>query len=113
MKIISFSENKDLEKRVAVTPEIVKKYNSIGFEIFLPKGYATHLGFNDNDYISQGAKVLDSEKDLIKDSDIALQLNLPADDKLSYFKENQILIGVLNPYFNKDKLENLSKKKNK
>ena len=26
-------------------------------------------------------------------------------------KENQILIGVLNPYDNKEKLENLAKKK--
>ena len=111
MKIISFSENKDLEKRVAITPEIVKKYNSIGFEIFLPKGYASHLGFSDEEYISQGVKFLDNEKDLIKDSDIIVQLNLPDDDKLSYFKENQILVGILNPYSNKDKLENLSKKK--
>ena len=111
MKIISFSENKDLEKRVAITPEIIKKYNSIGFEISLPKGYASHLGFSDEEYMSQGVKFLDNEKDLIKDSDIIVQLNLPDDDKLSYFKENQILVGILNPYSNKDKLENLSKKK--
>ena len=33
------------------------------------------------------------------------------DDKSSIIKENQILIGVLNPYDNKDKLESLAKKK--
>ena len=31
---------------------------------------------------------------------------------LSYFKENQILIGVLNPYLNKNKLDELNKKIN-
>ena len=42
MKIISLSENKDIEKRVAITPEIVKKYSSLGFEVSLPKNYASH-----------------------------------------------------------------------
>ncbi len=111
MKIISLLENKNVEKRIAITPEIVKKYISIGFEVFLPKDYGSHLGFDDKQYLSQGVKILESEKDLINNADIAVQLNLPSDDKLSYFKDNQILIGVLNPYLNKDKLENLSKKK--
>ena len=31
--------------------------------------------------------------------------------KFQFIKENQTLIGVLNPYENKDKLKNLSKKK--
>ena len=34
-----------------------------------------------------------------------------SDDKISNIKENQTLIGVLNPYNNKEKLENLVKKK--
>ena len=34
-----------------------------------------------------------------------------SDDKISHFKENQTLIGVLDPYKNKEKLENLSKNK--
>ena len=111
MKIISLSENKDLEKRVAVTPEIVKKYSLLGFEVSLPKNYASHLGFTDELYKSQGAKIVDNEDEIIQKSDIILQLGLPSDDKLSKLKENQNLIGVLNPYLNKDKLENLSKKK--
>ena len=38
MKIVSLSENKSIEKRVAITPEIAKKYITSGFEVFLPKG---------------------------------------------------------------------------
>ena len=34
-----------------------------------------------------------------------------SDDKISLIKENQTIIGVLNPYNNKEKLEKLSKKK--
>ena len=111
MKIVSLSENRDLEKRVAITPETAKKYTSIGFEVFLPENYGLHLGFNDEEYISQGVNIINDEKDLIQRSDIIVQIGLPSDEKLSNFKENQNLIGVLNPYINKDRLDNLNKKK--
>ena len=35
MKVGSILENQNLEKRIAITPEIIKKYTSLGFEIFL------------------------------------------------------------------------------
>mgnify|MGYP001260481038 FL=1 len=111
MKIVSLLENKDIEKRVAITPEIVKKYISIGFDVSLPKDYGSHLGFNNDEYKSQGANIIENEKDLINSSDVIVQLNLPSDDKLSLFRENQSLIGVLNPFMNKEKLNNLSNKK--
>ena len=111
MKIVSLSENKNIEKRVAITPETAKKYISNGFEVSLPSNYASHLGFSNESFKLQGVKILESEKDIINNSDIIVQLGLPNDDKLALFKENQTLIGVLNPFSNKEKLENLSKKK--
>ena len=44
---------------------------------------------------------------------IFLQLGIPDDEKLSLLKENQILIGALNPYLNKEKISNLIKKNKK
>ena len=35
------------ETRVAITPEIAKKYISAGFKISLSKNYGNHLGFTD------------------------------------------------------------------
>ena len=80
-------------------------------EVNLPKNYGVSLGFNDDQYISQGVKILDNEKDLLENADIIVQLGLPSDEKLSLLKENQNLIGVLNPFLNKEKLDNLQKKK--
>ena len=37
MRIVSISENKEFERRIAITPEIAKKYLSAGFEICLSK----------------------------------------------------------------------------
>jgi NAD(P) transhydrogenase subunit alpha len=111
MKIVSIAEDKKIEKRISITPEIAKKYISNGFEISLPKNYGEHLGFIDEDYKSQGVNIIEDEKELIQSSDIIIQLGLLSDDKLSYLKENQILIGVLNPFVNKEKLDILIKKK--
>ena len=111
MKIASISEDKNIEKRVSITPEIAKKYLSNGFEVFLSKNYGDHLGFSDQEYESLGVKLAENNKEVIKDSDIVIQLGLPTDENLLYFQENQILIGVFNPYSNKNKLDELNKKK--
>ena len=111
MKIGSILENQSLEKRIAVTPEIVKKYLSLGFEIFLSKDYGLHLGINDKEYLDVGAKISNDEKEILNNSDIIIQLGMFSEEKSSLFKENQNLIGVFNPYENKNKIENLSKKK--
>ena len=111
MKIGSILENQSIEKRIAITPEVVKKYISLGFEICLIKNYGIHLGINDENYLNVGAKISEDEKEILKSSDIIVQLGMLSDEKSSLIKENQIIVGVLNPYINKEKLENLAKKK--
>ena len=110
MKIVSVSENKKTEKRIAITPDVAKKYINLGFKLSLPENYALHLGINDNEFKEIGVNIEKDEKKLITSSDIIVQLGLLSDDKLSLIKDNQTLVGILNPYNNKEKLENLKKK---
>ena len=37
MKIVSILEDQNIEKRIAITPEIAKKYISFGFDVSLQK----------------------------------------------------------------------------
>ena len=111
MLIGSIKENQSVEKRVAITPEIVKKYLSLGFEVCLSENYGTHLGIKDDEYLKLGAKILNNENEVLNSSDIIVQLSLLSDDKFSEIKENKTFIGVLNPYDNKEKLKSLVKKK--
>ena len=39
MRIGSITENKDFEKRIAITPEIVKKYINLGFEVSINENW--------------------------------------------------------------------------
>jgi len=111
MNIVSLPENKQLEKRLAITPEITKKYIDLGFTLFLPNNYGSHLGFDDKDYKILGVNFLDSEKDIIDKADIIIQLGIPEDKNLLLLKENQTLVGSLNFFSNKEKLDNLKSKK--
>jgi len=111
MNLGSISENRDIEKRIAITPEISKKYISLGLNLSLPNNYGSFLGFSDDQYKSLGVNFVENEDEIIKNSDIIIQLGLLNDEKLSLLKENQTLIGSLNTFLNKEKLENLSSKK--
>ena len=111
MKIGSTLENQKIEKRIAITPEIAKKYISLGFDVQLSKNYGTHLGITDDEYKKIGVNFLSDDKEIIKLSNIIVQLGLLSDDKSSLLQEDQTLIGVLNPYDNKEKLEVLKNKK--
>ena len=111
MKIASILENLKIEKRIAITPEIAKKYISLGFEVSLSENYGTYLGIKDDKYKELGVSILKDEKEIITSADIIVQLGLLDDEKSSLLKENQTFIGVLNPYENKDKIDNLVKKK--
>ena len=110
MIISSNSENKEIEKRIAITPEITKKYINLGFEVQLIKNYGTHLGFNDSQFKEVGAKIINDEKELLNNSDIIIQLDLLKESQLSMMKENQTLIGTFNAYENKDEIQKFSSK---
>ncbi len=111
MRIASVTENHKIEKRIAITPEIAKKYINLNFEVSLSENYGKHLGIKDEEYSKLGVKIFKDEKEVIDAADIIVQLGLLSDDKKDLLKEDQTFIGVLNPYDNKEKIDQLVKKK--
>ena len=110
MKIGSIIENISTERRVAITPDVAKKFIDNGFEINLQTGYAAHLGFEDKEYRDLNVNILESEKSVVENSDILAQLNLPSKSNLENVIQNKIIIGILNPYQNKNELSKLVEK---
>ena len=109
MIIGSVSENINLEKRVAITPDIIKKYKSLGFEIYLTKDYASHIGIKDEEYETEGANIK-SIDEVLSNANAILQMNILNDESLNKLKKDQILVGVLNPYSNEKKLKEITSK---
>ena len=65
MIIGSISENLNLEQRVAITPDIVKRYKSLGLQVYLSKDYATHLGIEDSIFNNLGANLISDAREII------------------------------------------------
>ena len=110
MIIGSILENRNIEQRISITPEVVKKYKSLGLDVHLTKDYGLHLGITNKDYENEGVKILNSDEEVILNSNVILQMNLPADDNLNKLNKDQILIGVLNPYLNEKKIKEITSK---
>ena len=112
MRIVSILENQKIEKRIAITPDVAKKYIDLGFELSLSENYGEHLGISDNIYKDCGASISKDDKEIIINSDLIVQLGLLSDDNLQLLKQNQNIVGILNPHLNNEKLKNLAKKIN-
>tara|TARA_Y100000590_G_scaffold50220_1_gene52990 strand:+ start:194 stop:1279 length:1086 start_codon:yes stop_codon:yes gene_type:complete len=111
MIIGSISENKELEKRISITPDLAKKYISNGFEVLIEKNFSSHIGISDDKFTEQGCKI-ESKENILKKSDIILQLDLPEEKNLEFFNENKILIGNFNSNQNLEKIAKFKPNKN-
>ena len=110
MIIGSIKENLSLEKRVSITPETAKNIINLGLKICIEKDYATHIGLEDSEYKHVGVEIKSSSKEVLDHCDLLLKVNCPSDEEITNLKDKTILIGMLNPLKNKDKLREIAKK---
>jgi len=110
MKTIgSVKEDLSVEKRVSITPEIVKRFTDLGFSINIEKKYAEHLGINDEDYNKKGANVNFSKEEVFKKSELILKVSCLSNHEVNLIKSKSILIGQFDTNFNKDEINKLIK----
>ena len=107
MIIGSISENKNLEKRVALVPDIIKKYINLGFEVQILKGYGDHLGFSDESFRHVGAKIISTKDEVLKNSNVLIQLDLIEENDFTLLSNETTLIGSFNSSQNVQKIEKL------
>jgi NAD(P) transhydrogenase subunit alpha len=103
----SVKEDLSIEKRISITPDITKKFSSIGFSVNIEKKYADHLNINDDDYKKNGANINLSKEEVLKKSDIILKVNAPTIDEINFIKNKSIFIAQFDPNFNKDAINKL------
>ena len=75
MIVGSISENLNIEKRVAITPDIIKKYTSLGFKVNLSKDYASHIGIKIKNIKKKEQRFLKVKK-VYANSNAILQMNI-------------------------------------
>ena len=103
MKIFIPKERRKHEKRVAATPDTVKKYIALGFDVSIENHAGLASQFMNADYHEEGAIIIDDPSMGYKEADIILKVQKPllsgeGDlDELSLIKSGAILISTLEP----------------
>jgi len=105
-KILIPTEKHTGERRVSATPETVKKLKSLGCEVYIESKAGELSGFSDFSYKESGGEIV-SERDINiwGEADIVFCVQVPSEDNLITLKKGAILLGLLNPYGNKDLLK--------
>ena len=98
------------ETRVASTPESIKLLIKSGAKVIVEKGAGNEAGYLDAEFISAGAKITE-RFECLQQGDICLAVRMPSNKDIYKLKTSCILIGMLNPYQNKNLLDDLNKQK--
>ncbi len=111
MKIGVPKEIKPQENRIGLTPESVKSLVSDGHEILFENNGGYEAGFDNNQYKSAGAKIVDKAEDIFSDSEIIVKVKEPLSNEVKMIKENQMIFTYLHLAAAKDLTEGLIKSK--
>ena len=77
MKIGVPKEIKPQEHRIGLTPESVKTLISEGHEVLVENNGGFEAGFDNDQYTSVGAKIINKAEDIFNDADIIVKVKEP------------------------------------
>ena len=95
MKIGIPKEIKNNEFRVSLTPDSVKSLTNNLHDVFVQSGAGASIGFDDNQYIEAGAKVLDSAEEVYKSATLIVKVKEPMPSEFIYLNKNHTLFTYL------------------
>ena len=110
MKISIPKETIHDETRVAATPQSVKELIKAGYEVNIETGAGTSSFIFDDNFKKAGANIVNSSKELFKDSDIIIKVAAPTSDEIELMPKNSILVSFFQPTIELEKVKFLSNK---
>lgn len=103
MNIGVLKESKEKERRVALSPEIVKQLIKKGFNVKIEAGAGDGSSFSDESFQQAGATI--ANKAEICNSDVILKVNAPSIEEANLMKEGSVSISLLYAYTQPELLE--------
>ncbi|CAA7615276.1 NAD(P) transhydrogenase subunit alpha part 1 [Magnetospirillum sp. LM-5] len=110
MQIAIPKERRAGEARVAASPDTVKKFVQMGFDVLVETGAGAGASIADQVYIDAGATIAPDAKTALA-GDVVLKVARPTDDEIASMKEGAVLISALAALTNKEMVEKLAARK--
>ncbi|MEQ9641212.1 MAG: Re/Si-specific NAD(P)(+) transhydrogenase subunit alpha [Alphaproteobacteria bacterium] len=108
MKIAVLKERRRHERRIAATPDAVKRYIALGAEIAVETGAGAAASFDDDSFQLTGAAIAADAASAMNGADVVLKVQRPMlagegeVDELALFADGQALVAMLNPLIERD-----------
>jgi len=105
MKIAVAKEIDPSEPRVAASPDTVKKFKALGFDVAVEPGAGIKSGLLDTEFSAAGADV---SADAAKDADIVIKVKRPEASELGQYRRGALVIAIMDPYGNDAALKTMA-----
>ncbi|MBL8703160.1 MAG: Re/Si-specific NAD(P)(+) transhydrogenase subunit alpha [Alphaproteobacteria bacterium] len=109
MKLAIPKERRANERRVAATPDTVKRLKGLGLDIVVESGAGAGASIGDQSYVDAGATVAADYAAAVGDADIVLKVSRPMSgmegiNETAALRRGAVLVAMLDPYRNKDQV---------
>jgi NAD(P) transhydrogenase subunit alpha len=116
MKLAIPKERRLHERRVAATPDTVKKLIALGFDVVVESGAGVASAITDEAYRAAGATIAGEETQTLGNADVVLKVQRPlsADeglDEYAMIRPGATLIAMLAPYQTPDAIREYARRK--
>ena len=118
MQIGIIKERRLDEKRVAATPDTVKKFIAMGLQVNIEKEAGITAAITDDEYREAGANIFDDASRVLENADIVLKVNKPIGpkdkdvsklDEVKLLKSGSILVSLMEPYKDRGLIDLIAK----
>lgn len=99
------------ERRVAATPDTVKKLTAKGLKVVVQSGAGSGSHVSDEQFKDAGAEIESDRAKGLANADIVLQINIPTEEQIGQMKEGSSLVSFLWAFEHLDLVKLLNERK--
>ncbi|NRA00988.1 MAG: Re/Si-specific NAD(P)(+) transhydrogenase subunit alpha [Myxococcales bacterium] len=108
MKVAVPRETREGERRVALTPDCVKRLTAKGIEVSVESRAGEPAGFPNAEYEAAGAVIEKDRARLLRAAQVVCLVQLPDPAEIEMLPEGSVLVGLLAPYAHLEELRSLA-----
>ncbi len=101
-------ENARGEKRVAIVPDVVKKFKSLGADVCIEHDAGSGSFISDEDF--NATRISANSADVFGEAQVLLKVQPPTPDEVKSMRSGAVLIGFLHPYEDRERARLLCEK---
>ncbi|NJN77924.1 MAG: Re/Si-specific NAD(P)(+) transhydrogenase subunit alpha [Saprospiraceae bacterium] len=94
------------DQRVAIVPQLIKKFQKLGFEIWIENGAGDAAFYFDADFEAASGKVT-TKNEILANSDVLVTYHPPSDEELKALKSQALVVSMFAPYIDDSIIEHL------